>query len=76
LLARALWPAAAPPTVPPEPLHAEMSMREQALQEQAERAVEIEKHIADGAAREHERERMNAARHNEEIQRRAQAISR
>jgi hypothetical protein len=65
----------APPTVPPEPLHAPMTLREQALAEQEERAVELAKHAADSIAREKERERMNDARHNAEIARRAQAIS-
>jgi hypothetical protein len=50
-------------------------LREQALAEQEERAVELAKHAADSIAREKERERMNDARHNAEIARRAQAIS-
>jgi hypothetical protein len=66
----------APIGPPPEPLHPEMSMREQALQEQEERAVEIARHAADSMARERERERRNDERHNAELQRRQEAISR
>jgi hypothetical protein len=59
-----------------EPLHAEMTMREQALQEQAERAVELARHADDSRARERERQRLNDARENTEFVKRQQAISR
>jgi hypothetical protein len=64
-----------PSIVPDEPLHEPLSLREQALAEQAERAVELAKHAADSIAREKERERMSDERHNAEIRRRQEAIS-
>jgi hypothetical protein len=65
-----------PSTVPDEPLHEPLSLREQALIEQEQRAVDLAKHAADSIAREKERERRNDERHNEEIRRRQEAISR
>lgn len=63
------------PMVPLEPLHPEISLRDQRLAEQRETAIELERHAADGIAREKERERLNSVRHNEELQRRQEAIS-
>ena len=59
-----------------EPLHPEMTMREQALAEEAERTAVAVKHANDARAREVERERLNSVRHNEEVLRRQQSISR
>jgi hypothetical protein len=63
------------PMVQLQPLHEPMSMREQALQEQAERAVEIAKYAEDGRAREAGRQRLNDERDNAEFARRQAAIS-
>jgi hypothetical protein len=60
----------------PPPLHPEMTLREQALAEEAERAAVAAKHAEDGRARERERQRLNDARENSEFARRQQAISR
>jgi hypothetical protein len=59
-----------------EPLHPEMTLREQALAEQDARAVELAKHADDSRAREAERQRLNDRRHNEEFLRQQQSISR
>jgi hypothetical protein len=53
-----------------------MTMREQALAEEAERTAVAVKHANDARAREVERERLNSVRHNEEVLRRQQSISR
>jgi hypothetical protein len=62
------------PVVPP--LHEPMTMREQALAEEAERAAVAARHADDTRARELERQRMNDRRHNEEFLRQQQSISR
>jgi hypothetical protein len=53
-----------------------MTMREQALAEEAERAAVAARHADDTRARELERQRMNDRRHNEEFLRQQQSISR
>jgi hypothetical protein len=59
-----------------EPLHPEMSLREQALAEEAERAAVAARHADDARAREVERQRSNDRRHNKEFLRQQQSISR
>jgi hypothetical protein len=59
----------------PPPLQPEMSLREMALQEQSERAVELARHADDAMARERERERLDNKRHNEEFLRQQQSLS-
>jgi hypothetical protein len=60
----------------PPPLHPEMSLREQALAEEGERAAVAAQHAEAGRAREAERQRLSDKSHNEEMARRAAAISR
>jgi hypothetical protein len=52
------------------------TLREQRLQEQEEAALESAYHAEQSRVREAERQRLNDQRHNEELQRRQEAISR
>lgn len=61
---------------PPAPLHPEMTMREQAIAEEGERAAVAAKHAEAGRERERERQRRNDERENAEFARRQAAISR
>jgi hypothetical protein len=58
-----------------EPLHPEMSMREQSLAEEAARTAEAARYAEAGRAREAERQRLNDARENAEFARRQSALS-
>jgi len=49
-----------PPMVPLQPLHPVMSLREQALAEEAERAIGLDQYAEEGRARERGRQRLNA----------------